>query len=43
MITKMEVQVTDREIRQAVFHMNPWKAPSLDGFSGGFSIKICGT
>jgi hypothetical protein len=31
--------ITNDEVRRAMFHMNPWKAPGLDGFLAGFYQK----
>ncbi|MCH82717.1 putative ribonuclease H protein, partial [Trifolium medium] len=36
MINKLGAEVTNDEVRGAVFGMNPWKAPGLDGFPAGF-------
>lgn len=29
-------EISDSEVRRAVFEMNPWKAPGVDGFHAGF-------
>lgn len=39
-LARMEAVVLDEEVRSPLFYMNPWKAPSYDGFQAGFYQKF---
>jgi hypothetical protein len=36
---ELSTPITNDEVRRAMFHMNPWKAPGPDGFPAGFYQK----
>jgi hypothetical protein len=38
-VEKLNAPIVNDEIRRDIFNMNPWKAPSLDGFPTGFFQK----